>query len=341
MRGLDDKSVMALKSNPQIQELIDEINDANKNNIFVAIRDNYLTLYYDCLRIMDIRMENGKINSVDSNESYLGNMGNTKLNENNINIQDIEKIIEGIRSYETSNKKEKKVQHSIVVNNNKQDDTKWFCIDVEYQTTEYGRFDIIAISSERINGKYQIAIVELKADTSSIITGCNDIKGWVDAGSVKIRNINDWKLGRGSKITGHFSNFQGFLTDKESVRTLKKDIIESVIVYERIGFKNERFLDIYSKLKDINIDEDFEELPRIIFLNCAVNEKIESVKKYFKGAALNKGKYSILNVWDKLLIDNNIHLYSCVFRDEHLPMKIFSDLEISEAKNIFDEEAYK
>mgnify|MGYP003299558607 CR=1 FL=1 len=127
MRGLDDKSVMALKSNPQIQELIDEINDANKNNIFVAIRDNYLTLYYDCLRIMDIRMENGKINSVDSDKSYLGNMGNTKLNENNINTQNNSSNINNttiIMNYAECIAFSEKLVNSIVANIKRKSGTK-------------------------------------------------------------------------------------------------------------------------------------------------------------------------------------------------------------------------
>ena len=132
MRGLNEKSYVILRNNPAIQALIEQINSGNENEIFIAVRDNYLTLYYDCLRIMDIKFNaaTGQIIRVECDEKYLTNFASTSLDEKNINIQDVIKIIEGIKNHSSKdvNKKEKKLQHKIVLNNNKLKDTRWFCV---------------------------------------------------------------------------------------------------------------------------------------------------------------------------------------------------------------------
>lgn len=348
MRGLNEKSYVILRNNPAIQALIKQINSGNENEIFIAVRDNYLTLYYDGLRIMDIKFNaaTGQIIGVECAPEYLTNFASTSLDEKNINIQDVIKIIEGIKNHSSKdvNKKERKLQHKIVLNNNKLKDTRWFCVDVEYQTTDYGRFDIIAVSTEKINGKYQIAIIELKVDSASMGAKTKDVEKWIASGEEKIKDINDWYLGRGSKIIGHFSNFQGFLNDHRSITFLKEDIVNSLISYKKIGLNDFKFLEICSKLEKIDIEKDFQELPRIVFLSCAVDDGIQTVIKTFKGTVFSH-KYSILNLWDNKILEKWKQYYSCIFRDcnsnKEFQKEVFSDLEISEAKNIFDEEAYK
>ena len=348
-RGLDENIIDFINSSDEakgLREIFESIKNGNKEELFVGIRNNYISIYFKCMGVfkeISFVVNNGKVNfgQVKTAPKYLKPIGKEKADKTLLDIKGITEIKKGIKEhYKGEYKKEKDYQQKTVLSNNKDVDSKWFCVDLEYQTSLYGRFDIIAISKERINGKYRIAIIELKADESSIGTSGNDIQQWVDAGKIKIKDLNNWNLARGSKVTGHFSNFQGFLSDKESVNTLKEDIIRSIQTYKMLKYGGDCLLDLYSDFDTINIVDDFEELPQIVFLNYAVDKEISTVTKTFKGAVFSH-EYSIKNVWEQKVIDTWSKYYSCLFIDCYPRKYNFSKLEISEAKNIFDEEAYK
>ena len=85
-------------------------------------------------------------------------------------------------------------------------------------------------------------------------------------------------------------------------------------------------------------------------MNYAKNIEVKKLRESFKNYVLGTSDLSIAKVWNEKIIDkynqkNSQIQFKCIFRDkfpeDEANREIFSDVEISEAKNIFDEEAYK
>ena len=142
----------------------------HRNELFIAIRNEYLNIYYNNISIAKVSYTQGNMIRCEINEYYFTGISNSPMltlcSEDEIK----EKII---GCYDTikanSDKKsneEKKSQSALFIMNNRNVESEWYCTDVEWRRpadAEHldfnARFDIIAITKK---SPYRIAIIELK-----------------------------------------------------------------------------------------------------------------------------------------------------------------------------------
>jgi len=153
--------------------------ESHKNELIIGVRNDYLNLYYNCDSIAKINFTNSSI-SCEIDKYYLdGNhyKSGSKEKKYKIDQSTICRQYEKIKIH--SNNKatlEKKAQSKLVILNNKNSASNWFCIDIEYvkafnnaiekaKANFSGRFDIIAISKEK---PHKIALIELKYGSGAI-----------------------------------------------------------------------------------------------------------------------------------------------------------------------------
>ena len=168
-RGISKDFAKAFKQS-ELYKLYGE----HKYELFIGVRNNYLNLYYNCDSIAKITYTNGSI-CCEIDKYYLGS--NEKGKRYKIEQNEICKQYEDIKKH--SNKKpseEKRAQSKLVLLNNNNKDSNWFCIDVEYikqfnnktekEKAEFnGRFDIIALSKAK---PHRVALIELKYGSGAI-----------------------------------------------------------------------------------------------------------------------------------------------------------------------------
>ena len=151
----------------------------HRNELFLGVRNNYLNLYYNCDSIAEIKYTKRSI-CCKIDKYYLD--GNHYKSEDKEKKQKIApSAIYG--KYEiikiNSDKKvtyEKKAQSKLVLLNNNNEESNWFCIDVEYvkafrnkaekdEAKLNCRFDVIALSKEK---PHRVALIELKYGRGAI-----------------------------------------------------------------------------------------------------------------------------------------------------------------------------
>jgi hypothetical protein len=153
----------------------------HKDELFIGVRNNYLNLYYNCDSIAKIEYKKRERKIVCEIDQYYldGNHYNVKEKVKRYKIEQSEIF----KQYETikihSNTKvtpEKKAQSKLVLLNNNNKESNWFCIDVEYvkqfsskqerkEADFNGRFDIIALSKAK---PHKVALIELKYGSGAI-----------------------------------------------------------------------------------------------------------------------------------------------------------------------------
>lgn len=153
--------------------------EQHKDELFIGVRNNYLNLYYNCDSIAKVTYTRGKIHC-EINRYYLKG-----VLDDSIENKGTQKVTPDyiVKNYDTiksnSNKRtndERKAQSKLVLMNNANRESNWFCIDVEYikqykniierdEANLNGRFDIIALSKSK---PHKVALIELKYGTKSI-----------------------------------------------------------------------------------------------------------------------------------------------------------------------------
>lgn len=166
-RGISEEFAEAFKSS----DLYD-LYQMHQDEIFIGVRNQYLNLYYNCDSIAKVKLS-GKVITCETNPYYLGTSGKTK------NTDPAEILAQYDEIKKKSDKKstdEKKAQAKLVLLNNNNPESKWYCFDVEWvkafenQTQKdhadfYGRFDIMAIAKEK---PHRVALIELKYGSRAI-----------------------------------------------------------------------------------------------------------------------------------------------------------------------------
>jgi len=173
LRGIDIEFAEVFKK-CKLYDLYKE----HKDELFIGIRDNYLNLYYNCDSIAKIKHKENKSISCEIDRYYLDGKhykGKGKIAKNLQPGEIYDKYIK-IKSNSDDkkkakkDKKEKRAQAKLIINNNKNESSKWFCIDIEYaiayknkaEKEKAGcspRFDIIAISKA---SPHKVALIEIK-----------------------------------------------------------------------------------------------------------------------------------------------------------------------------------
>jgi len=159
------------------QSELKKLYEEHKNELFIGVRNNYLNLYYNCDSIAKVEYKQGEI-ICEIDKYYLdGNhyKGNNKTKK--IDTSEISKNYQTIKA--NSNRKatdEKKAQSRLVILNNNNNLSKWYCFDVEWvkafenqqqkdEAKFNGRFDIMAISNKK---PHKVALIELKYENGAI-----------------------------------------------------------------------------------------------------------------------------------------------------------------------------
>lgn len=153
----------------------------HKDELFIGVRNNYLNLYYNCDSIAKIKYKKrDKKIDCEIDKYYLdGNHYNSKDKDKRFKIEPKDICIQYEKIKEYSNKKattEKKAQSKLVLLNNENSQSNWFCIDVEYaksfnnkaekKEADFNpRFDIITLSKMK---PHKVALIELKYGSSAI-----------------------------------------------------------------------------------------------------------------------------------------------------------------------------
>ena len=154
-----------------------ELYKKNIDELFIGVRNNYLNLYYNCDSIAKIEYkERKKKITYEINGYYLGDefRGDTRRSDDLNYICDQYYTIK-----ERSNDRaasEKKAQAKLVLLNNGNETSNWFCLDIEYvkqfnnkqekENADFnGRFDIVALSKKK---PHRVALIELKYGRGAI-----------------------------------------------------------------------------------------------------------------------------------------------------------------------------
>lgn len=173
-RGINKKFAEAFKDKDcKLINLYQEY----KGELIIGVRNNYLNLYYNCDSIAKVKYNQLEI-TCEIDKYYLDGKHYTGIDKRKkIPSSEICKNYETIKA--NSNSKatnEKKTQSKLVHLNNNNDDSKWYCFDIEWakafksqqqkkDSKFNGRFDIMAISKEK---PHKVALIELKYGSSAI-----------------------------------------------------------------------------------------------------------------------------------------------------------------------------
>ena len=141
------------------------------NDVIVGIRENYINLYHCCNSIAKIsRSKKGTKAMI--HDYYLG-IDNRSHYSRIREDENLDELYEKIAKRSLDRKKEEKqAQEKLFVENNRNQKSNWFCIDVEYtksfaakKSAEDWRFDIIAVSK---SFPHRVALIELKYGAGAI-----------------------------------------------------------------------------------------------------------------------------------------------------------------------------
>lgn len=209
-RGISQALINAFKQSPVYALYLQHTDE-----LHIGIRNNYLNVYYRLNNIAEVRLANDGVITCAIHPYFLRSEGNsnTTLRGEDIQRQIVDRY-DDIK-YLVENKKtttlEKTSQQELVMQNNANPDSKWFCVDVEWarmfndqeekDSCMSSRMDIIAISKE---APYRVAVIELKYGKKSI----NGTAG-------VIKHIQDFKtLKEGSMHHGvRIDYYNGMCTD--------------------------------------------------------------------------------------------------------------------------------
>lgn len=381
MRGLNTKIIgfQSNMNNVGIKQVLDKVKRKGKihSTCFLGIRNDYINIYFRGNSMMKVNFdENGAFKSAETHRKFWDeNSQNNYVKIEDLKNININKIKTKINEYMEHNsdcednedgkfdKGERELQQEIIRINNSDPNSKWYCVDMEYclerddgSKDNYGRFDIIALSTEpNKNGKYVIALVELKVGNKAFESDIKEeVKQILDnkiKGNEFVKVSDGFKLGSG--IVGHFSDFVRYLEDVKYVNNsgrfdiLKEEVISIMKTYQQLGLLTPKIEQIADKIKVTDLEVD----PKVVFLLYSKSSELKdlkSIKNSFNNYVFSKDNeggatYTI----DKLWSPNVIEKYSkgdkrieCVFRTNNYKGPIFSDIDIPEANCIFAKNKY-
>jgi hypothetical protein len=170
-RGIDKEFAEVFK-----QSELFALYEEHKDELFLGVRNNYLNLYYNCDSVAKVEYK-CRLKKIicETSKEYL--YGIDIIKHKNITPYDICKYYTTIKeNIEKRRKPEKKAQSKLVILNNANEDSNWFCIDVEWgkafenkqqkDNADFNaRFDIIAISKKN---NHNVALIKLKYGRQAI-----------------------------------------------------------------------------------------------------------------------------------------------------------------------------
>lgn len=247
---------------------------ANSKDFFIGIRDNYLNIYYKCASVILISIKKNKL-EFKTHYKYLGLQDSETLKKKPyiiISFEELsrkfEKMLVHIFSIQLCQnvdsgkhkRREKICQQWIVNEANARRESDWYYVDLEYtmQGVPTGRFDMIAVSKKKVDGKHRVALIELKVNDSSYAGMDGSRKkqhekefNLILAKKDELYNSGFEPLKFGSGIVGHIADYLRFLHKKIYYDTLKQEIIDIIKCHKRLGILKDPGLSLISSVNDL------------------------------------------------------------------------------------------
>ena len=214
-----------------------EVYNKHADELFIGIRDGYLNIYYNCASIAKIRTKRGTVGKASIDKYYTNNKSSS------LTADEFENQYEEIKKKsDEKNDLEKKSQERLVLDNNNNPNSDWYCLDVEYMKSIEGklkkwRFDIIAISKK---SPHRVALIELKYGSGAI--------------------------GGASGIQKHLKDYGSFFEKNCFEKYLKQEIVNIVNIQNDLKIKN--FPKELDSLKEQNITNN----PEVYFITLNNNK---------------------------------------------------------------------
>lgn len=240
------------------------------DELFIGVRNNYLNFYYNCDSIAKIQCNKKGPISCEIDRYYLDGEHYTSEDKKK-RVKASPKTIcdeyERIKKHsDLKSTPEKKAQSRLVIQNNNNANSNWFCLDVEYvkqfrnqkekkQSGFNGRFDIVALSRDN---PHRVALIELKYGAGS--------------------------MGGSSGIYKHVDDFKTFLDKGYFESHLKQEIIEIINSQIALG------ICVPQSLHE-NVVFTAPELFFITLDNNAKNESASTPKQTMAGYLFNSRRW--------------------------------------------------
>lgn len=277
----------------------------NINDVIIGIRDGYINLYYNCDSIAKISASSKELKA-EISSYYLAKKGRAKK----ITVNEMVQNLNLIKAQSDKRQKfEKQAQEQLYIKNNLNNNSNWFCIDVEYTKSGVDwRYDIIAVSKDP---EHKVALIELKYGTKAI--------------------------GGNSGIRAHIKDFYNFYIKKDFDK-LKSEIISIIEKLIELGVDVPNCL---HKLKEdqLNTEPQFY----IITLNNKPEEGQEATPEMsMSGYLFSDKRWGCKRVSTK--VNKEGDYFSLINHDENFkPIFLFSNVTLPNLQidDILNEKFYK
>ena len=287
----------------------------NDGDLFLGIRDNYANIYYGGTSL-GLWNYNKGMPFVKVHRKYLTGLDTEKgIPEGNYirfnNVYDYvsvfgngESIKKNAYNIYISGHTEKRVQQDLILKNNRSTGSKWYCTDLEYTQSRdengvpgFGRFDMIALSRKRLNGKYKLALVELKV-------GGDAFASMLSKEANENLRVAGFDIGKsfdsfGSGILGHFADFYRFMEyghEKQLIKETCEILKAKKALSVPMGLMN------FAYSEDIQTDDIDPEIEYHFVVVCDEKESKELRKKfrrYLFASEEGSSKYAVESVFGK------------------------------------------
>lgn len=312
-KGINDAFAEKFKAS----KFYTEIYNKHKDEVIIGIRDGYICLYYNCDCISKIEIDNSKDKIVGIiNGYYIG------TDKKEIRIPE-DKVVANyplIKSQSDKREKsEKQAQQKLYMQNNNNPNSKWFCIDVEFEKSLKGkeqvepwRFDLIAVSKSR---PHKVALIELKYGKKAI------------GGDSGIRtHIKDFYAFHQGDIEGGF----GF-------SELKEEIVSIINALDKVG------VSIPSELNGIT-EKDIDPKPGFYFVTLDNNscDNESTPKQTMSGYLFSDHRWGCKRI--STLVNKEGDYYQLTKNDKDFsPVFLFSKEKLPNIgiKDILEDERYE
>jgi len=240
-----------------------ELYQKHQNELFLGVRDNQINLYYNALSVCEVSMKAKGGFSCKTSSKYLGQVGkNRLLTVRDTDICDNYSAIKGImHDVYGSKEKEKWAQQELVLRNNLNVSSNWYCIDMEYvreNKIRAGRIDIIVLSKAK---PHRVAIIEVKYNLGAV----------------------NGKSG----VYKHVSDFYDIVRIQDSSNEFKSYIMRDIVGI--VASMNRIFKSAYPlKLEGISDMKDEPEFYIITLDNNPLTQKHTTPKMTMGGYVFNK-----------------------------------------------------
>ena len=303
-----------------IVEKANQKDEDGKFRYYLGVRNNSVILYYLGSKVGEIyisgRSDNRRIH-FDIDKYYIGKEKDnlSSFKEFRQAFDDPDMIMKKAYEYAyghrtdvdiTRQKKhyEKIFQQWIINHINSDPASKWFISDMEYtdgvlpKQMRFGRFDLIAVGKEKVEGRYPVILIELKVGHGAFGGGRTTSKNEETRDRIKIAyeklysdlytdpmTIEPVRFGSG--LVSHVADYLRYLNYREElyVERLKKEIIISIKTHQKIGVLDKNLF------RDIR-EEELNDIPEVYFLMYTkLPEEIAEGKNTGHEDTLNEIKY--------------------------------------------------